>query len=74
MEGSNVSAENYMLIAFKWGDKIFQRGLKISSKSGLGVHFYRGSKYIATGQKNEFSDCSSQSSIQSQISMKLGML
>ena len=32
------------------GDKIFQRGPKISRKSGPGVHFLGGSKYIATGQ------------------------
>ena len=31
-----------MLIAFKKGDKIFQRGPKISSKSGPGVHFLGG--------------------------------
>ena len=44
MGGLNISAENFgpplkmtwsvILIAFKWWDKIFHRGSKISSKSG----------------------------------------
>ena len=31
-----------ILIVFKSGDKLFQRGPKISSKIGLGVHFLGG--------------------------------
>jgi len=39
---------NGVAINFVRGDKIFQRGPNISRKSGPGVHFLRGSKYIVT--------------------------
>jgi len=44
---------NGVVINFVRGDKIFQRGPNISSKSGPGVHFLGGSKYIVTGPSPE---------------------